>query len=158
MFGKDEKAGTLLAENTIMGNFQITTQLPNGRSIVMSGYLIHGESQESLNGKLDQLQEVMERQRLRCEVPVLEHAREMIVQQTVDLQAAMKGQEDALAKLKERELQGKKLTSSEKMHMNTLQQQLGNMETSVKANEKKLADADKSIADAKRKAGMEKAA
>lgn len=56
----------------IMGNFQLSAQLPDGKSFSVSGYLFSGESVESLNARLDLLAGVTERQRVIAEIPELE--------------------------------------------------------------------------------------
>ncbi len=144
MFGEKAKPTSALPENTVMGNFQLAAQLPNGRNITMSGYLVSGESMESLNERLDMVQAVMERQRVRCEIPVLEGARDQLLQ-------AIRDSEGALSSLEDRQLKGAKMTSQEKLNMN-------NLKTSIKSLQDRLPKAEAAVSEAKQKAGLEKAA
>ncbi len=148
MFGKEkdvaENAGDVVAEGTVMGNFQLGAQLPNGRTIQISGYLFYKESMESINERIDLLQAVTERQRVRCEIPVLEGARDQLLQ-------AIKDSENALVSLEDRQLKGAKMTSQEKLNMN-------NLKTSIKSLQDRLPKAEAAVSEAKQKAGLEKAA
>lgn len=63
----------------VEGNFQITHQLTQQRSITMSGYLYHGESANELNARIDALQDVMDRQFVRADLKKKEAEREQYV-------------------------------------------------------------------------------
>lgn len=60
------------AAQAIMGNFQLSAQAPDGKTLSFSGYLFSGESVESLNQRIDLIHEVMDRQRTLAEIPELE--------------------------------------------------------------------------------------
>lgn len=123
-----------------LGNFNLTAQLPNQRSVQVAGYIYSDDDAGALNARLDLYQTVIERQRVRCEIPELEAAREQRV----------KGLEQAreiLTELEARQRAGEKLTSNEQL-------QIRNMRTNIG---KAVEDIDKgavAIAEAKRKAGV----
>ena len=123
-----------------VGNFNLTAQLPNGRSIQVAGYVYSDDSPAEVDARLDLCQLAIERQMDRCEIPVLEA--------TVDQR--MKGIEQArevLADLEQRQLDGAKLTSQEQMNVKNMRVNLA----------KQMEDIDKGreeIAQRKRKAGV----
>lgn len=123
-----------------LGNFNLSAQLPNQRNITVAGYVYSDDDEGALNARLDLYQSVIERQRVRCEIPELEAAREQRV----------KGLEQAreiLAELESRQKAGDKLTSNEQL-------QIRNMRTNIG---KAVEDIDKgavAIQEAKRKAGV----
>lgn len=123
-----------------VGNFTLAAQLPNQRNIQVAGYMYHGDTREEIDARLDLYQECIERQRVRCEIPELEAAREQRV----------KGLEQAraiLTELEERQKSGDRLSSQEQMNIR-------NMRTNIA---KAVEDIDKgaeAIQEAKRKAGV----
>lgn len=60
------------AAQAVTGNFQIGANLPNGKTLSISGYIYDGESRESLDARLDVLGAVVDRQRTIAEIPELE--------------------------------------------------------------------------------------
>lgn len=129
-----------VASPTILGNFNLQAQLPNGRSITISGYVFEKESVESLNDRLDQMQEAIERQRARCEIPELEAKLDLLDKQMHDYLEHLQG-------IEEKSKTAQTLSSQEKM---TLSQRKVNMERFKREAEKGR----EAIAVAKRKAGM----
>lgn len=123
-----------------LGNFNLTAQLPNQRSVQVAGYIYSDDDKAALDARLDLYQEVIERQRIRCEIPELEAAREQRV----------KGLEQAravLAELEERQKAGDKLSSQEQLNVRNMRTNIG----------KAIEDLDKgaeAIKEAKRKAGV----
>lgn len=71
----------------VMGNFNLTAQLPQGQTISFTGYMFEGESVESLNGRIDLLNGVMLRQRGIAEIPELELVLETKVKRLDELRA-----------------------------------------------------------------------
>jgi len=108
-----EAGGKALETSTvpIIGNFNLTSQMPNGRTMQIAGYLYEGEDGESINNRIDMCQEVMERQRKRLEVPELEAKLDQ-------LQTGLTQQMEAYNALMEREGgKGPKLGTAEKSAM-----------------------------------------
>lgn len=122
------------------GQFQITAELPNRRGIGCHVSVLQGETLEDINRKIDLAQEVIERQRLRCEIPELEAKRDQMLK-------SVEQARDVLTELEEKQKAGQSLSSQEKMN-------IGNMRQNIK---KMLDEIDKgtlAIAEAKRKAGV----
>lgn len=135
-----EKKPLTPSDRPILGNFQLQAQLPNSRSVSITGYVFEGESVESLNERLDQLQEAIERQRARCEIPELEAKLEMLEKQMRDYLEHLEGLDQ------KRQQAGQTLSSQERM---TLSQRKVNMDRFKKELEKGR----EAIAEARRKAG-----
>ena len=128
------------ATKAVMGNFSLQAQLPNGKMFTVSGYLFDGESDQSLNQRLDLLHDVTDRQRTRAEIPELEIKRDRILE-------ALGQMKDVLGNLEDRKLKGDKLTSNDKMTLN-------NMSVSIVKARDDLEKGNAAIAEAKRKAGV----
>lgn len=127
------------APKPIIGNYNLTAQLPNGRTIAVAGYLYESESIESVNERLDLCQEAIERQRTRCEIPELEAKREMQIKALQDLELHYQGLEE-----KQRQ---KHLTSQEKLS-------LQNWEQNAEKLKKDIEKGDAAISDARKRVGM----
>jgi hypothetical protein len=56
----------------VAGSFTMSAQLPNGKNVTFSGYVLQGEDVGTVNDKLDLAAACIERQRLIAEIPVLE--------------------------------------------------------------------------------------
>lgn len=129
-----------VSDKAVMGNYQLTATMANGKTFNVSGYLFSGESVESINGRVDLLHEVMDRQRVRAEIPELEIVRENKI-------THLSQQEKVLAGLLEQKANGEKLTSSQK-------QLIENMSVSITALKSDIDKGTQLIAEAKRKVGM----
>ena len=75
----------------VTGNFSINAQLPSGKTISVSGYLYDEESIESVNGRLDILHDVVDRQRTRAEIPELEAKRDQMIKNLAQMLEHMEG-------------------------------------------------------------------
>lgn len=139
MFDTKSKKPASQGASVIIGNFTLTAQLPNGRSMNVAGYLYEGEGLASINERLDLCQEAIERQRTRCEIPELEARREQHVQALSSAQAVV-----AELELKSRSGQ---LSSQERMN-------LQNQKTSIKRINDEIEKGGVAIAEAKKKAGV----
>ena len=144
MFGKD-KPDTQQPDNpaqrAITGNFNLTAQLAgaSGRSIAIAGYIYDGESKESLEARLDILQEVIERQRLRCEIPELEAKREQMIK-------GLSQAREIMAELEEKQKRGD-LSSQERLNLRNMRTNIGKVNEEIQKGEE-------AIAEAKKKAGV----
>jgi hypothetical protein len=95
------------------GNFHLSQDMPNGRKMDVSLYVFAGDTTEELNNRVDEAMSVMERQRKRLEIPLLEAALENDRQ-------GLANQLDAMNSLADRaQGNGSKLSSSEKTHLAT---------------------------------------
>jgi len=95
------------AAQAVLGNFQLSAQLPQGKSINVQGYLMAGESVESLNQRLDLLHDVMDRQRTRAEIPELEVKLEQSIKRLDEIKAHYTA-------LNMKKAEGKTMTTQEK--------------------------------------------
>ncbi len=125
--------GQKIAANTIQGQFGITAQLAgsSGKSINFSGYVFDGESKESLEGRIDILQEIIDRQRIRSEIPELEAKREQLIK---GLQQAR----EVLADFKDRQ---PNLSSQERLNMRNLATNIVKMTEEIDKGEAAIKEA-----------------
>ena len=124
----------------ITGQVTLGAQLPNGRSISVISYIYDGEPQESINARWDLLQEAIERQRIRCEIPELEAKREQMI-------GGLKQLRQVLNDLEAKKREKGNLTSNEEMAVKNHATQIDRMSEEI---DKGAA----AIADAKKKAGL----
>lgn len=124
-----------------IGNFNLTAQLGDstGRTMQMAGYIYADESKEQLEYRIDVMQEIMERQKTRAEIPLLEARREQII-------TGMKQARDVMAELEEKNRTGT-LSSQERLN-------LRNLATNIEGANKELEKGTAAIIEAKRKAGV----
>lgn len=125
----------------ISGTVDLAAQLPNGRSIRITTHVYFGESKESVDNRLDLLQETIERQRIRCEIPELEAKREQMI-------GGLKQLRQVLGDLKAKQDKGGKLNSSEKVAIDNHAKQIDRLQEEIDKGEI-------AIAEAKKKAGIE---
>lgn len=136
------------AQQAVLGNFQLTAQLPDGKQFNVSGYLFSGESIESLNQRLDLLHGVVDRQRTLAEIPELEKKMDAAVKRL----AEYRGFCDALV-AKQQAVKAKgsgpkvTLSSQEK-------QQLDVMDINIKKLLEDIEEGKRTIAEARAKVGI----
>lgn len=128
------------AGNAVTGNFTFQAQMPNGKTVSVSGYLYDQETEGSINARLDLMADVMERQRLRAEIPELQRSYDAKFKALGDFR-------QHFAMLQERKEKGGKINTQEK-------QQLDVMDINLKKMIDDLAEGSKAIAAAKEKVGM----
>lgn len=100
----------------ILGNFEITLPAPNGASMRITSYLYEGESQESLDQRMDTCRESLLRQQQVLEKPILEEKVKMLKDQEKHVEQAYA---DLLEKNKKRTL-----PSAEEQHLRNYPAQL----------------------------------
>lgn len=123
-----------------LGNFNLTAQLPNQRTIQVAGYIYSDDNEAALNKRLDLYQEVIERQRARCEIPELEAKRDQMIK-------GMEQAREILTDLETREKNGGSLSSQERMNVK-------NMRVSIAKVAEEIDKGAEAIREAKRKAGV----
>lgn len=129
------------AQQAVLGNFQLSAQLPDGKSFNVSGYLFSGESVESLNARLDLLHGVVDRQRTLAEIPELEKKMDAAVKRLVEY----RGFCDAL--VHKQQTKKSSLSSQEK-------QQLDMMDINIKKLTEDIEEGKRTIAEARAKVGL----
>lgn len=140
MFGRKKAANP--AAQAITGQIVLSATLgsQSGRTMQVSFYAYDGESRESLEARTDLFQEIIERQLVRSEIPVLEATREQ----------RLKGLEQArevLAELEERQKNGQQLSSQERLN-------LKNMRVNIAKAQADIDKGTEAIREAKLKAGV----
>lgn len=116
-----------------LGNFSLTAQLPNQRTIQVAGYIYSDDDRDALNQRLDLYQESIERQRERCEIPELEAARD----QKIIVLGQMR---DVLADLEGKQSAGDRLSSQDQMTIKNLRVNLGKAKEDIKEGTRKIAE------------------
>lgn len=130
------------AQQAITGQFSLTAQLAgsSGRTMGVTGYIYDGESIQSLNDRLDMLQEVIERQRTRAEIPELEAKREQMIKHLNQARDVLKDFED-------RQKEGHQLSSKERLDMR-------NMSVNIAKVKEEIDKGSDAIEQAKKRAGV----
>lgn len=99
-----------IADKVLAGQFNLTQQMPNGRTMQIIGYTFDGESTDELNSRVDGFNSVMERQRKKFEIPEIEAKIDQ-------MKLALKQNSDAYDELFQRVNESGKGTSQEKMSL-----------------------------------------
>lgn len=118
----------------ITGQFTLTAQLPDGRGVNIVGYLYDGESAESVDERIDLLQDAIERQRARCEIPVLEAQLRQFLESMEATRKVMAefGREQELSKTK-------KLPQNKQQALDNMIRGLPDLEKRIKEGQEKIA-------------------
>lgn len=95
--------------NHVAGSFQYAAQLPNGKSLSFSGYIVEGDTLADINMKMDVAAEAIERQRMKAEVPELESKLDNLKHTLTQVNTII---EDLSS--------GRKLSSQEQQQLNTM--------------------------------------
>lgn len=127
-------------QRVALGNFNLTAQLPNGRSIQCAGYIYSDDNRNELDSRLDLYQDVIERQRVRCEIPELIAKRDQMIK-------GMEQAHEVLAELEERQKRGDKLNSQDQLTIR-------NMRTNIGKVREEIEKGTEAIKEAKLKAGV----
>ena len=122
------------AAGAVAGSFTLSAQMPNGKSLTFSGYVLQGEAVADVNAKLDLAASVVERQRLAAEIPVLEKALEQ--------QIKAKAQFEGIVE----ELGGKeRLSTTEREKQNAMRINLKAIDDEIRRGEIAIADARRAL-------------
>ncbi|KVO28314.1 hypothetical protein WJ74_25610 [Burkholderia ubonensis] len=126
---------------TVIGNFTITLPAPNQAQLSASGYLVEGESKDSLDRRMDLVREALQRQQRMLEIPVLEahieqweKARDDVARAYADLLERQNAKAAGKAG-------SKALSSQEQANLRNAPQQLKGIEAELEKARKKIADA-----------------
>ena len=129
----------------VAGSFNFAAQLPNGKSLTFSGYILQGEKIDAIHQKLDLAAAVVERQRRIAEIPELEAK----LDQTM---LAMRQAQDIVRDTAKRheELAGKeRLSTSEKVQVEKFDEQMSAHKGNIDRLEFQVAKGRLAIAEAK---------
>jgi hypothetical protein len=84
-----------MTEQMVLGNFTIQAQAPMGKTFTVSGYIYSGDGENEVNTQIDMLHRIVDRQRLKAEIPELEARLEQRMQALEDIKTHfMKLEED----------------------------------------------------------------
>jgi plasmid stabilization system protein ParE len=120
------------------GNFTIQATMPNGKTLIMSGYIYSHNNKEDISKQIDIYHDVIDRQRARAEVPELE----------VKVATRVKNLEqikDHIENLKTKRDSGRKLSAAEL-------KQIDDLMVNVKVLEKDISEGMAAVEEAKLKA------
>ena len=138
--GKMEALQSIGQSQAITGNFNLTATLgQSGKSMQVAGYIYDGESQESLEGRIAIMRDIMDKEKILAEIPELEARREQLIK-------GLSQAGDVLAELKEKQEKGT-LSSQERLNMR-------NHSTNLKRMQEEIDKGTQAIAQAKKKAGV----
>ncbi|WP_104012094.1 hypothetical protein [Burkholderia anthinoferrum] len=126
---------------TVIGNFTITLPAPNQAQLSASGYLVEGESKDSLDSRMDMVREALQRQQRMLEIPVLEAhieqwetARDDVARAYADLLERHNAKSAGKAG-------SKALSSQEQANLKNAPQQLKGIDAELEKARKKIAEA-----------------
>ena len=124
-----------------VGNFTLAAQLAgaSGRTMNVAGYIYLGDDEKALNERLDMYQKVIERQRIRCEIPELEAKKEQMLKHLEQARAV-------LADLEEKQ-RTVGLSSQERLNVK-------NMNLSISKVQEEIGKGEEAIKEARQKAGV----
>jgi len=129
------------AKRVITGNIDLTLNLTDRRGIKISGYVYSDDTPKDLNERVDRLQDVLDRQAIRCDITVKEA---QIAGHVQNLQSFKQSYAGMLAI----QNAGKKLTSQQK-------NAIDNYAPSVERAEAEIASLRAAIAEARKKLLLE---
>lgn len=118
-----------------LGNFSLNAQLAgaSGRTIQVAGYIYSDDNEGALNERLDLYQRVIERQRLRCEIPELEAKKEQMLKHLEQARAVM-------ADLEEKQ-KGVGLSSQERLNLKNMSVSIGKVNEEIEKGEQAIREA-----------------
>jgi hypothetical protein len=118
----------------VTGNFQISGQMFNGKTISVSGYLYEGESVESVNERVSLFHDIVDTQRLKAELEQYE----------VEVDKAISRLEEIkmhYAVILEKQKNGKKLNAQEQAALTVMATNVDKHKEDIKKGEQKLKEA-----------------
>jgi hypothetical protein len=118
----------------VAGSFTFQCQMPNGKSLSFSGYVLAGQTESEVNKHLDIAAAVVERQRLAAEIPTLETK----LEQTCKAKDQV---EHIIEDLSSRE----RLSSQEKQQLNTMRVNLKSLDDEIRKGEIAIAEARRTL-------------
>jgi hypothetical protein len=135
-------AESIGGSSAITGTININAALAgsSGRSMAIQAYIYDGESKESLEQRIDIFQEIIERQRVRSEIPELEAKRDQMMKGMA--QAA-----EVMQELSDKQKNGTQLSSQERLN-------LRNLGSNIQKMKEEIDKGSKEIVEAKKKAGV----
>lgn len=119
----------------VAGSFTFNSQLPNGKSLSFSGYVLAGDGIDEVNQRLDVAVQCVERQRLAAEIPELEAKLAQTEKAKVQVETII---EDIAGK--------NKPSPQERQTLNTMKVNLKNLDDDIRRGEIAIASARRALA------------
>ena len=116
------------------GNFTIQAQMPMGKTITVSGYVYSNQGIDEINKQVDLLHDVIDRQRIRSEIPELEAKMDQ-------RQAALSHMRDALAELEKKQSGGERISSAEKKMIGEMYTNIDRINVDIEKGKTAIIDA-----------------
>jgi len=123
--------------STIAGTFELALNLTDKRQIKMLGYVYSDDTAAEINKRVDEFQDVLDRQGVRCDIVNKEA-------QVAAMTQNLRNLRDAYDELAERKRSGKTLTSQQKNNMD-------NYERSTKQSKEMIESLTAAITEGKKK-------
>jgi seryl-tRNA synthetase len=119
----------------VAGSYTMQAQLPNGKSLTFSGYVLASDTVDDVHKRLDVAAQVVERQRLAAEIPELEKKLEQVEKAKKQVETIIE------------DLGGKdRLSSQEKQQLNTMRVNLKSLDDEIRRGQIAIADATRATA------------
>jgi hypothetical protein len=129
----------------VAGSFNYAAQMPNGKSLTFSGYILQGESLTDIHAKVDLAEKVVERQRRIAEIPELEAKLDQQLQAMRQAQAIVTD-----SSRRHGEMIGKeRLTTAEKLQVEKYDEQMAAHQSNIAHLETSIAKGKLAVAEAK---------
>jgi hypothetical protein len=125
-------------DKLVLGNFTIQAQAPMGKTFTVSGYIYAGDDKNEVNAQIDLLHDVIDRQRLKAELPELEARLEQRMQ-------AMNDIKDHFLKLEEQKNKGIKMSTAVRTNYENAQATMKKLADEVEKGILAIADAKEKI-------------
>ena len=118
----------------VAGSYTLTAQLPNGKQMTFSGYVLAEDDEAALNTRLDVAMKVVERQRMIAEIPELEKKLEQTEETKRQVETIIE------------DLGGKdKLNSQEKQTLNTMRVNIKKIDDDIRRGQVAIANAARAV-------------
>ena len=122
----------------VTGNFTFTATMPNGKTANVSGYLYEGESKESIIDRMNIINDVIDHQRTRAEIPELEAKLEGSIRRLDEIRThymVLVNKKDS----------GQKVTASEKQALEVMDVNIQKHMEDIEKGRQAIEDARKSV-------------
>jgi hypothetical protein len=133
-----DAAEKVISGELTTGSFTLQAQMPGGKTVTMSGYIYASNTLDAVNKQVDFMHDVLDRQRVRAEIPELEAK---LDQRNV----ALGNLKDAMAGLEKKRDNGGKLSSAEKKMIDDMNTNIFRVIEDIKKGEEAIATAKKAV-------------
>ena len=127
------------SRSTIAGTFELALNLTQQRQIKMVGYVYSDDDPQKVNARVDQFQDVLDRQSIRCDLVSKEA-------QVLALTQNLRNLRDAYDELVQRKQSGKTLTSQQKTNMDSYERSTRQSKETIELLTSAIAEGKKKLA------------